>query len=84
MMMTLYAVLAFPIEERVMAESKNEKQKGKVNHRKINRTVAHWSTKCIEISMCIKKTIKQALAVVHWQTAANAEIVRPRRHNKWN
>ena len=32
MMMTLCAALAFPIEERVMAEWNSEKEKGKLKH----------------------------------------------------
>ena len=81
MMMTLCAALAFPIEERVIAECNAEKQKGKVkHHRKINRTFAYWSTKCILIGMFIKKTIRLALAVFDKQVAANTEIVRPGRH----
>ena len=37
MMMTLCAALAFPIEERVIAECNADKRKGKVKHRrKIN------------------------------------------------
>jgi hypothetical protein len=83
MMMTLCAALAFPIEERVIAECNAEKQTGKVKHRrKINRTFAYWSTKSILIGMFIKKTIKLALAVFDKQVAANTEIVRPGRHEK--
>jgi len=64
MMMTLCAALAFPVEEGVIAECNAEKQKGKVkHHRKINRTFAYWSTKCILIGMFIKKTIRLTLAV---------------------
>lgn len=83
MMMTLCAALAFPIEERVIAECNAEKQKGKVKHRrKINRTFAYWSTKCILIGMFLKKRIRLALAVFDKQVAANTEIVRPGRHEK--
>jgi hypothetical protein len=83
MMMTLCAALAFPIEERVIAECNAEKQTGKVKHRrKINRTFAYWSTKSILIGMFIKKTIRLALAVFDKQVAANTEIVRPGRHHK--
>ena len=43
--MTLCAALAFPIEERVIAECDAEKKKGMVKHpRKFNRTFAYWST----------------------------------------
>lgn len=83
MMMTLCAALAFPIEEKVIAESTEEKRKGKLKHRrKINRTFAYWSTKCILIGMFIKRTIRLALAVFDKQVAANTEIVRPGRHEK--
>jgi hypothetical protein len=83
MMMTLCAALAFPIEERVVAECKAEKQKGNVKHcRKINRTFAYWSTKCILIAMFIKKAIRSALSVFDQQVAANTEIIRPGRHHK--
>ena len=83
MMMTLCAALAFPIEERVIAECNAEKQKGKLkHHRKINSTFAYWSTKCILIGMFIKKTIRLALSVFDKQVAANTEIVRPGRHEK--
>jgi len=81
MMMTLCAALAFPIEEKVIAESNADKQKGKAKHgKKINRTFAYWTTKCILIGMFIKRTIKLALAVFDKQVAANTEIVRPGRH----
>ena len=41
MMMTLCAALAFPIEERVIKEYKEEQQRGSVKYgRKINRTFA--------------------------------------------
>ena len=83
MMMTPRAALAFPIEERIIAECNADKRKGKVkHHRKINRTFAYWSTKCILIGMFIKKTIRLALSVFDLQVAANTEIVRPERHNK--
>jgi hypothetical protein len=83
MMMTLCAALAFPIEERVIAECKADKKKGKVKHgRKINRTYAYWSTKCILIGMFIKRLVKPALAAFERQVEANTEIIRPGRHHK--
>ncbi len=83
MMMTLCAALAFPIEERIIAEGNADKQKGRIKHRrKINRTFAYWSTKCILIGMFIKKTIRLALDVFDKQVAANTEIVLPGRHEK--
>jgi hypothetical protein len=60
-----------------------EKRKGKVKHRrKINRTFAYWSTKCILIGMFIKKTIGLAFTVFDSQVVANTEIVRPGRREK--
>ena len=83
MMMTLCAALAFPIEERVIAECNADKQEGKIKHRrKINRTFAYWSTKCILIGMFIKRTVRLALAAFDKQVAANTEIIRPGRHEK--
>ena len=83
MMMTLCAALAFPIEEKVLAECNADKRKGNIKHsRKINRTFAYWSTKCILIGMFIKRTVRLALAVFDKQVAANTEIVRPGRHEK--
>jgi len=80
MMMTLCTALAFPIEERVMSECNAEKQKAKINHgRKINRTFAYWSTKCILIGMFIKSMIRRPLAVFDKQVQSNMEIVRPGR-----
>lgn len=82
-MMTLCAALAFPIEEKVIAESNADKQTGKTRHgKKINRTFAYWTTKRILIGMFIEKTIKLALAVFDKQVAANTEIVRPGRHHE--
>ena len=83
MMMTLCAALAFPIEEKVIAECNADKRKGNIKHsRKINRTFAYWSTKCILIGMFIKRTVRLALAVFDKQVAANTEIVRPSRREK--
>ena len=80
MMMTLCAALAFPIEERVYKEYKEDKKKGLVKHlRKINRTFAYWSVKGILIGMFIKRMIKRALAVFDNQVQSNTEIVRPGR-----
>jgi hypothetical protein len=83
MMMTLCAALAFHIEEKVIAECNADQQNGNIKHsRKINRTFAYWSTKCILIGMFIKRTVRLALAVFDKQVAANTEIVRPGRHEK--
>ena len=82
MMMTLCAVLAFPIEERVIKEYNGHKQKGLVNHpRKINRTYAYWSTKGLLIGMFIKRLVGKALSAFDRQVEANIEIVRPGRRN---
>jgi Transposase DDE domain len=82
MMMTMCAALAFPIEERVIKEYNNEKKKGLVKYgRKINRTIAYWSTKSILIGIFIKRKVKRALAVFDKQVEANTEVVRPGRSN---
>lgn len=83
MMMTLCAALAFPIEERVVAEYRADKKKGRVKHdRKINRTYAYWSTKCILIGLFLKRLVRSALTAFDRQVEANTEIVRPGRHHK--
>jgi len=77
MMMTMCAALAFPIEERVIKEYKEEQQRGTVKYgRKINRTFAYWSAKGILIGMFIKGMIRRALAVFDKQVEANTEAVR--------
>jgi hypothetical protein len=82
MMMTLCAALSFPIEERVIKESREEQQRGSVKHkRKINRTFAYWSAKGILIGMFIKRMIRRALAVFDKQVEANTELVRPGRYH---
>jgi hypothetical protein len=66
--------LAFPIEQRVYKEYKEEKKKGLVKHlRKINRTFAYWSVKGILIGMFIKRMIKRALAVFDKQVQSNTK-----------
>jgi hypothetical protein len=80
MMMTMCAALAFPVEERVYKECREDKKKGLVKHlRKINRTFAYWSTKGILIGMFIKRMIGRALAVFDKEVQSNTEIVRPGR-----
>ncbi len=82
MMMTMCAALAFPIEERVIKEYKEEQQRGTVKYgRKINRTFAYWSAKGILIGMFIKGMIRRALAVFDKQVEANTEAVRPGRYH---
>jgi hypothetical protein len=82
MMITLCAALAFPIQERVVAEYNADKKKGRVKHdRKINRTYAYWSTICILIGMFVKRMVRRALAVFDNQVQANTEVVRPGRSN---
>jgi hypothetical protein len=80
MMMTMCAALAFPIEERVIKEYREEQQRGSVKHlRKINRTFAYWTAKGILIGMFIKRMIRRSLAVFDKQLQANTEVVRPGR-----
>ena len=81
-MMTMCAALAFPIEERVIKEYKEDRKKGMVKHlRKINRTFAYWYAKGILIGMFLKRMVRRALAVFDKQVEANTEIIRPGRSN---
>jgi len=75
MMMTLFAGLASPIEERVIKEYQADQKKGLVKHpHKINRTYAYWSTKGILIGMFIKKLVRSALAAFDRQVEANISV----------
>jgi hypothetical protein len=82
MMMNLCAGLAFPIEEKVIKEYREAKKNRKVKHRrKINRTLAYWTTKVTLIAIFIKRRIKAALSVFDKQVEANTEADRPDRHS---
>ena len=79
-MMTLCAVLAFPIEEKVRKESWEKKKKKKIKHeQKINRTSALSMVRDICIGLFIHKTINTAITAFDNLMIKTKEIVRPNR-----
>lgn len=78
-MMSLSAVLAFPIEEKV----KKEYQEAGTKHpQKINRTSALSMLMSISVGLFLKKLIKKAIAAFDCIVAKTREIVRPGRKNE--
>jgi len=78
--MSLCATLAFPIEEKVKKEYKQEKE---LKHQqKINRTNALSMTRDICIGLFVKKLIKRALKAFDKIVKATREIIRPARKNE--
>lgn len=75
-MMSLCAVLAFPVEEKVRKESAEEKTKYKL---KINRTAALSMTGHIVIALFLKKTVPQAIQAFDNIIHKTLEIIRPNR-----
>jgi hypothetical protein len=75
-MMSLCAVLAFPVEDKVRKEAAEEKTKHKL---KINRTAALSMTGNISIGLFIKKTVTQAIQAFDDIVHKTLEIVRPDR-----
>jgi hypothetical protein len=75
-MMSLCAVLAFPIEEKVRQEVAQEKTK---HRQKINRTAALSMTGNIAIGLFIKRTIAQAIQAFDNIVRKTLEIIRPNR-----
>lgn len=75
-MMSLCAVLAFPIEEKVKQEYNEEKNK---HPQKINRTNALGMTREISIGLLIKKIIQKALLAFDALVYKTREIIRPGR-----
>jgi hypothetical protein len=79
-MMTLCAVLAFPVEEKVRKESCKKKKKEKIKHeQKINRTSALSMVRDICIGLFINKTIDAAITAFDNLMIKTKEIVRPNR-----
>jgi hypothetical protein len=74
-MMSLCAVLAFPIEEKVKQEYNEEKKKNK-HPQKINRTNALGMTREISIGLFIKKLIGEALLAFDALVSKTREIIR--------
>lgn len=75
-MMSLCAVLAFPVEEKVRKETTEEKTKHK---QKINRTSALSMTGDIMIGLFLKKTVPQAIKAFDNIVQKTLEIIRPNR-----
>lgn len=75
-MMSLCAVLAFPIEEKVKQEYNEEKNK---HPQKINRTSALAMTREISIGLLIKKIISKAILAFDAIVYKTREIIRPGR-----
>lgn len=75
--MSLCAVLAFPVEEKVRTEQEKKKNK----HRyKINRTSAFAMVCSLSIGLFIRKNIMKALNAFDLLMEKTTEIIRPGRH----
>ena len=84
-MMTLCAALSFPIEEKVRAESLQEKKNNERKHeKKINRTSALGMFYDIAVGIFIKKDFKNALKAFDDIMVNTCEIIRPGRANPRN
>lgn len=78
-MMSLSAVLAFPVEEKV----KMEYQKASNKHpQKINRTSALSMIMSISVGLFLKKVVKKAIAAFDSIVSQTREIIRPGRKNE--
>jgi Transposase DDE domain len=78
-MMSLSAVLAFPIEERIKKEYREEKTK---HPQKINRTSALSMVMSISVGLFLKKLVKKAIAAFDSIVSQTREIVRLGRKNE--
>lgn len=78
-MMSLSAVLAFPIEEKV----KKEYQEANTKHpQKINRTSALSMLMSISVGLFLKKLVKKAIAAFDSIVSQTREIIRTGRKNE--
>jgi len=75
-MMSLRALLAFPIEERVRKESEDAKRK---HPREINRTFILGTMKDIVVNIFIRNNIEKALTAFDDIVSKTTEIIRPDR-----
>jgi hypothetical protein len=75
-MMSLCAVLSFPIEEKVRKEYNEEKNK---YAQKINRTTALAMTSNISIGLLLKKTVDKAIDAFDKIVGKTREVIRPGR-----
>jgi len=81
-LMTLCAVYAYPIEEKVREEYKADENRK--HDQKINRTSALAMTKDILISLFIRKDLKKAFEAFDDVVCKTREIIRPGRSFKRN
>ena len=82
MMMSLCAVFAFPIDQKVKEEYAANKE---IKHpQKINRTTAYANTKAVAISIFLKNKIRESIAAFDEIVYKTREIVRPNRTNPRN
>jgi hypothetical protein len=85
LMMTLCAALSFPIEEKVRAESLEEKNNNERKHeKKINRTSALGMFYDIAVRIFIKKDFKKAILSFDELMMKTCEIIRPGRTSHRN
>lgn len=85
LMMTLCAALSFPIEEKVRAESLQQKNYNERKHeKKINRTSALGMFYDVAIGIFIRRDFKNALAAFDELMMNTCEIIRPGRTNPRN
>jgi len=78
-MMSLSAVLAFPIEERIKKEYRDADTK---HSQKINRTSALSMLMSISVGLFLKNRIKKAIAAFDSIVSQTREIIRPGRKNE--
>ena len=78
-MMSLSAVLAFPIEERVKKEYREADTK---HSQKINRTSALSMLMSISVGLFLKNNVKKAIKAFDLIVGQTREIVRPGRKNE--
>ena len=78
-MMSLCAVLAFPIEEKIKKEYHQDNHK---HPKKINRTSALSMLREISIALFIKKQTENAIGAFDKLVRKTTEIVRPGRKNE--
>jgi len=81
-LMTLCAAYAHPIEEKVMAEYKADKDRK--HAQKINRTNALATTMDILVPVFVRKKFKESLKAFDELVSQTREIVRPGRSNPRN
>jgi hypothetical protein len=85
LMMTLCAALSFPIEEKVRAESRQEKNNNERKYeKKINRTSALGMFYVMAVGIFINKGFNNALIAFDRLMMKTCEIIRPDRANPRN